>query len=178
MSRLWPQGVNYDKMLFVTHAGSYMVKVAEHLEMSYYIRSIPKETSWSLECAKRWQYRCLCNKEWFRQERGSSLPTARGSRLQVTWLKASRSMCQSSNAVTLRTVQTSLPAIAIFGLLKKSLRANDSPRMKMSSSRAYVRKWLTTQPREFYKTAIHRLVSQWYNSQGKYFWHTGTGFCS
>ena len=47
-----------------------------------------KETSRSLECAN-WQYRCVCDKEWFRQERGSSLPAARGSWIQVTWLKAS-----------------------------------------------------------------------------------------
>ena len=44
-------------------------------------------------------YRCVCNKEWFRKERGSSLPAARGSRVQVTWLKANRSMRQSSTAV-------------------------------------------------------------------------------
>ena len=43
------------------------------------------------------------------------------------------------------------------------------------------RNWFTTQPREFYETAIHRLVSQWdkcLTSQGQYFWHTGTDFCS
>ena len=36
----------------------------------------------------------------------------------------------------------------------------------------YMRNWFKTQPREFYETAIHRLVSQWdkcLNIQGKYF---------
>ena len=51
---------------------------------------ILKEINRSLECTNRWQYRCLCNKEWFRQERGSSLPAATGSQVQVTWLKPSR----------------------------------------------------------------------------------------
>ena len=45
----------------------------------------------------------------------------------------------------------------------------------------YVWNWFTMQPWECYETAIHCLVSQWdkcLNSQGQYFWHTGTGFCS
>ena len=36
----------------------------------------------------------------------------------------------------------------------------------------YMRNWFTTQPWEFYETAIHRLVSQWnkcLNSLGQYF---------
>ena len=36
MSLLSPQGVNHNKViLFVTDAGSYMVKPAKHLKMSY-----------------------------------------------------------------------------------------------------------------------------------------------
>ena len=36
----------------------------------------------------------------------------------------------------------------------------------------YMWNWFTTQPQEFYKTAIHCLVSQWdkcLSSQGQYF---------
>ena len=50
---------------------------------------VQKETSRSLECANKWQYRSVCNKEKLRQERVSSLPAARVSRVKVTWLKAS-----------------------------------------------------------------------------------------
>ena len=89
-----------------------------------------------LECANRWHYRCVCNKEWFRQERVSFLLAARGSRMQVTWLKASRSMRKSSNAATLHTVQISVPAITPFLVPYKRLwGANDSPRTTTSSSK-------------------------------------------
>ena len=56
---------------------------------------------------------------------------------------------------------------AIFGLLKKALRGK---RYTLDDDvKQYVWNWFTTQPREFYETAIHRLVSQWYNSQDQYF---------
>ena len=59
---------------------------------------------------------------------------------------------------------------AIFGPLKKALRGK-----RFTSDddvKQYVRNWFRTQPREFYETAIHRLVTQWdkcINSQGQYF---------
>ena len=54
-----------------------------------YLRDIQKRNEPEAFKKKRagvWnvQYRCLCNKEWFRKERESSLPAARGSRVQVT----------------------------------------------------------------------------------------------
>ena len=53
-------------------------------------RAFKKKRAVGLECSNRWQYRCVCKKEWFRQERGSSLPAARGSWVHVTWLKATK----------------------------------------------------------------------------------------
>ena len=58
---------------------------------------------------------------------------------------------------------------AIFGALEKG---------SDEGVKQCLRNWFTMQPREFYETVIHRLVSQWDNSQGQYFWHTDTGFCS
>ena len=59
---------------------------------------------------------------------------------------------------------------AIFGPLKKALRGK---RFTLDDDvKQYVRNWFTTQPREFYETAIRRLMSQWdkcLNSQGQYF---------
>ena len=59
---------------------------------------------------------------------------------------------------------------AIFGPLKKALRG------KLFTSdddvKQYVQNWFTTQPLEFYETAIHCLVSQWdkcFDSQSHYF---------
>ena len=73
-------------------------------------------------------------------------------------------------SVTLHTVQTTPCDYAIFDPLKKALRG------KLFTTdddiKQYVRNWFTTQHREFYETAIHRLVSQWdkcLNSQGQYF---------
>ena len=67
----------------------------------------------------------------------------------------------------------------IFVTVKKALR---NKRFTSDDDfKQYVRNWFTTQLPEFYETAIHRLMSQWdkcLNSQGQYFWHTGTGFCS
>ena len=79
-------------------------------------------------------------------------------------------MRDSSNAVTLHTVQTSPYDYAIFGPLKKALKCK-----RFTSDddvKKYVRNCFTTQPREFYETAIHRRLSQWdkcLNSQGQYF---------
>ena len=59
---------------------------------------------------------------------------------------------------------------AIFGLLKKALRGKRFT--SEDDVKQYVRNWFTTQPWEFYETAIHCLVSQWdkcLNSQGQYF---------
>ena len=77
-------------------------------------------------------------------------------------------MRQLSNAVTLQT-DPSPCDYAIFGPLKKALRGK---RFTLDNVKHYVQNWFTTQPREFYETAIHRLVSQWdkcLNSQGQYF---------
>lgn len=44
----------------------------------------------------------------------------------------------------------------------------------------YVRNWFISLPQEFYKTAVHHLVSQWdkcLNSQIQYFRNTCTSFC-
>ena len=116
---------------------------------------LKKETSRCLECSNRCKYRCVCNKELFRQERGSSLPAARGSRVQVTWLKASRSKHQSSNAVTPYSLDPSPCHYVIFGPLKKARSC------KWSTSddevKQYVRNRLITQTQEFYETVIHRL---------------------
>ena len=118
-------------------------------------------------------------KEWFRQERGSSLPAARGSRVHVTWLKANTLAEIQVGGHPLYSPDLSPCDYAIFGPLKKALRGK-----RFTSddyAKQYVRNWFTTHPREFYETAIHRLVSQWdkcLNSQGQYFWHTGTSFCS
>ena len=68
----------------------YFISSFTSITVKENMRGNGKETSRSPECSNRWQYRCVCNKEWFRQERGSSLPAAKGSRVQVTWLKASR----------------------------------------------------------------------------------------
>ena len=161
----------------------FILNISDSTDFTINVRGIQKETSRSPECANLWQYRCVCNKEWFRQERGSTLPAARGSRVQVIRPTQPRHSCRSSSgrfSVIHHTVQTSLPAIyGIFGPLKKALRgkrftSNDDVKQ-------YLRNWFTTQPREFYETAIHRLVLQWgkcLNNQGQYFWHTVTGFCS
>ena len=99
------------------------------------MRSIQKETSRSLECANRWQYRCVCNKEWFRQERGSSLPAATGSRVQVTWLKASRRIqVGSSLTPSIQSRPLYLWLRHFFLSLKRLWGANDSPRTTTSSS--------------------------------------------
>ena len=53
----------------------------------------------------------------------------------------------------------SLRDYTIFGPLRKALRGK-----RFTSDddvKQYVRNWSTTQPREFYEIAIHRLVSQW-----------------
>ena len=140
---------------------------------------VQKETSQSLECANRWQYCCMCNKEWFRQERGSSMPPARGSRVQVTWLKASTLAEIQVGGHPPYSPDLSPCDYAISGPLKKALMGK-----RITSDddvKQYVRNWFTMQPREFYETAIHRLVSQWdkcLNSQGQYFWQTGTGLFS
>ena len=58
---------------------------------------------------------------------------------------------------------------AIFGPLKKALRGKRF--ISDDDVQLYVRNWFTSQPREFYETAIHRLVSQCdkcLNSQGQY----------
>ena len=68
---------------------------------------------------------------------------------------------------------------AIFGPIEKAL--GDKWFTSDDVVKQYMWNWFTTQPREFYETAIHRLMSQWekcHNSQGQYFWHTGSGFCS
>ena len=51
-------------------------------------------------------------------KRGSSLPAARGSKVQVTWLKASRNS-SGRLSVTRHTVKTYLPAITPFLVPKK-----------------------------------------------------------
>ena len=69
-------------------------------------------------------------------------------------------MRQSYNPVTLHTVQIFLPAIPpLLVPPKKALRGK-----RFTSDddvKQYVRNWFTTQPREFYYPATHRLVSQW-----------------
>ena len=64
----------------------------------------------------------------------------------------------------------SLCDYAIFGPLKKALRGK-----RFTSDddvKRYVQNWFTTQPWEFYETAIHHLVLQWdkcLDSQSQYF---------
>ena len=48
---------------------------------------------------------------------------------------------------------------AISGPLKKALRGRRFT--SDDNVKQYVRNWFTTQPREFYETAVHCLVSQW-----------------
>ena len=99
-----------------------------------WIGGVQKVTSWSLEWANRWQYRCVCNKEWFRQERGSSLSTARGSRVQVTWLKASRIIqVGGSRSPSIQSRPLSL-RLRHFLSPKRLWGANDSPRTMTSCS--------------------------------------------
>ena len=58
----------------------------------------------------------------------------------------------------------------IFGPLKKVLRCK---KFTLDNDvKQYVQNWFTTQPQEFYETAIHCRVSQWdkcLNRQGQYF---------
>ena len=111
-----------------------------------------------MECANRWLYRCVCNKQWFRQEHGGPLPAARGSRVQVTWLKASSLAEFQVGGHPLYSPDLSPCDYAIFGTLKKALKGKW---FTSDDVKQYVRNWFTTQPREFYETAIRRLVSQW-----------------
>ena len=120
-----------------------------------YIRGVKKEMSRNLECANRWQYCCVCNKEWFRQALEVHCPLLEGHGCKVTWLKASRNMRQSSNAITLHTVQIWPCDYAIFGPLKKPLsvkRFTSDDNLKQ-----YVWNWFTTQPREFDETPFTAL---------------------
>ena len=88
----------------------------------------------------------------------------------LPWHSAADDQYSGRFSVTLYTVQTSLCDYTIFGPLKKALRGK-----RVTSEddvKQYFRNWFTTQPREFYETAIHLLVSQWdkcLNSQDQYF---------
>ena len=133
----------------------------------------------SLECANQWQYRCVCNNEWFQLERGSSLPTAKGSWVQVTWLEASTLAEIQVEGHPPYSPDLSPCNYAIFCPLKKVLR--DKWFTSDDNVKQYMQNWFTMQPWEFYETAIHHLVLQWdkcLNSQGQYFLRTGTGLCS
>ena len=109
----------------------------------------------------------------------SSLSTARGSRVHVTWLKTSTLAEIQVGGHPPYSPDLSPCDNAIFGSLKKVVRVKRFT--SYDDVKQYVRNWFTTEPREFYETAINLLVSQWdkcLNSQGQYFWHAGTGFCS
>ena len=115
----------------------------------------------------------MCNpvdKEWFRQERGSSSPRQ---------CKASYGQHNHGTLAEIKWEVLGHPPYspdlspcdyAIFGPLKKGMRGElftSDDGVKQN-----VRNWFTTQPREFYETAIHSLVSQWdkrLNNQGQYF---------
>ena len=76
-------------------------------------------------------------------------------------------MCKSSPSTQSRLSPCDY---AIFGPLKEALSGK-----RFTSDddvKQYVPNWFTTQSREFYEKAIHRLVSQWdkcLNTQGQYF---------
>ena len=83
--------------------------------------------SWNICC-------CVCNKEWLRQERASSLTAARGSRVQVTWLKASTLAEIQMGGHPPYSPDLSPCCYAIFDALKLLWGANDSPRTTTPSS--------------------------------------------
>ena len=74
-------------------------------------------------------------KEWFRQERGSSLPATRRSRVQLTWLKDSRRIqVGGSRSHSIQSRPLSLRLRHILSPKKRFWGANDSPRTTKSSS--------------------------------------------
>ena len=55
----WPQGVNHDKvLLLVTDAGSYTVKAAKHLKMSYPRKVIPKASEGEIGRVSSFHFLC------------------------------------------------------------------------------------------------------------------------
>ena len=118
--------------------------------------------SQSLECGNRWLYHCVCNKEWFWQERRSSLPAARGSRVQVIWLKTSTLAEIQVGGHPSYSPDLSPCDYAIFGPLEKALRGK---RFTSYDIKQYMQNWFTRQPWEFYETATHCLVLQWDKEQ-------------
>ena len=95
---------------------------------------VQKETSQSLKCENQWQYHCVCNKEWFRQEHGSSLPTARESRVQVTWRKASRRIqVRGSWSPSIQSWPLYLQLCHFWSPKNRLWGANNSPRTSSST---------------------------------------------